>query len=232
VKYLKTETILGAEDAADAVKPTAQLEARLAENGERLAGLGEGADVERAALLVENGYVLLDLERREESWGAGHEAFGLALSAEAWETAIQACDVIYQSEQSDAIEALAHAVWLSVTYPVDPELSVAMLQHLVDETPPKADGAAVAAAVARFIVDMRAEGRQREDLLFFTAQSLGDVARGHSQVDEQEVFDFWVERMELNDPSKLLPRLAQVLDVLVTGEWWFDRDALRSRLPD
>ncbi len=232
MKYLKTDNVLGAEDAADAVKPSAQLEAHLAENTNRLDSLGEGAAAERAALLVDNGYVLVDLDRREEAWKAGRDALDLALPVDAWEVAVQACDVIYQSEQKDAIEALAHGVWLAVTYPVDPELSVAMLQHLIDETPPKADGAAVAAAVSRYIVDLRAEGKQREDLLFFTAQSLGDVARGHSQVDEQEVFDFWVERLELNDPSKFLPRLAQVLDVLVTGEWWFDRDELRSRLPD
>ena len=43
-------------------------------------------------------------------------------------------------------------------------------------------------------------------LLFFTNQILGQVARKHSQVEEQEIFDFWVERMELDDPGKFLPR--------------------------
>jgi hypothetical protein len=120
---------------------------------------------------------------------------------------------------------------LGVTFPVDPELSVAMLQHLVDETPDDSDGAAVAAVTASYLVDLRAEGAERESLKFFTNQLLGQVARRHSQVEEQEIFDFWVERMELDDPSKFLPRLAKVLEVIVENDWWFDRDELRNKIP-
>jgi hypothetical protein len=61
---------------------------------------------------------------------------------------------------------------------------------------------------------------------------MGQVARRHSQVEEQEIFDFWVERMELDDPGKFLPRLAKVLDVIIDGEWWYDRDELRSKIPE
>lgn len=130
--------------------------------------------------------------------------------------------------------ALAHGIWLGVTYPIDPELSVAMLQHLVEETPPDSDGAAVAAAVAAYLVDLRAEGQQREELQFFTNQLMGTVARRHTNgaCDSQELFDIWVERLELNDPGKFLPRLSKIIDVLVPeGQWWFDRDALREKIP-
>jgi hypothetical protein len=37
--------------------------------------------------------------------------------------------------------------------------------------------------------------------------------------------------MELNDPAAFLPRLRNVVDVLVQDEWWFDRDALQAALP-
>jgi hypothetical protein len=50
-------------------------------------------------------------------------------------------------------------------------------------------------------------------------------------VEEQEIFDFWVERMELDDPGKFLPRLAKVLEVIVDDDWWFDRDDLRGKIP-
>jgi hypothetical protein len=109
-----------------------------------------------------------------------------------------------------------------------------MLQHLVDETPPDSDGAAVAAAVATYIVDLRAEGKQREDLKFFTNQLMGAVARRHTNgaCDTQELFDIWIQRLELNDPAKFLPRLSKIVDVLVPeGQWWFDRDALREKIP-
>jgi len=193
---------------------------------------GDSGEEKRRKLKLDSAYVLLDLERKQEAWDVGREVLDSAVADENWLQAVEACDVMFQAEQPESVKALAHGIWLGVTYPIDPELSVAMLQHLIDETPDKSDGAAVAAATARYIVDLRAEGKQREDLQFFTGQLLGDVARRHSSVDDQEMFDFWVERMELNDPGKFLPRLAKIIDVLVTDGWWFDRDELRKRIPE
>ena len=68
-------------------------------------------------------------------------------------------------------------------------------------------------------------------LLFFTNQILGQVARKHSQVEEQEIFDFWVQQLELDDPQKFLPRLSKVLEVLIGDSWWYDRSELREKIP-
>ena len=106
-----------------------------------------------------------------------------------------------------------------------------LLTHIVEETPDDADGAAVAATTALFLADLRAEGTQRENLMFFANQILGQVARRHGGVDSQEAFDYWMEKLELNQPEKFLVRLRNVVDVLVQDDWWFDREALRERLP-
>lgn len=231
MKYLRTETYIGdAESGEDAVTSTEVLEIKLAQAEEQIAAYDGDSDG-RYKLQLDAGYILLDLDRKAEAWAIGKSVFDAAIQEENWLRTVEAADVMFQSEQDDAIKALAHGIWLAVTFPVDPELTVAMLQHLVEETPDKSDGAAVAAATAAYVVDLRAEGQNREDLKFFTNQLLGDVARRHSQVDEQEVFDFWVERMELNDPSKFLPRLAKVLDVITNEAWWYDRDALRTKIP-
>ncbi|KAF0205554.1 MAG: hypothetical protein FD173_895 [Gallionellaceae bacterium] len=108
---------------------------------------------------------------------------------------MKTCDVLFQSRQPDSLAALSMGIWLSVTFPVDPELTVAMLIHVVDETPNDSDGAAVAAITARYVVDLRADDTQHES-------------------------------------QSLLPRLATVVEALVGDKWWFDRDVLRSRLPD
>lgn len=233
MKFLRTEAFLGdAESSEDAVRSSELLEARLAALRQQAAALPDDAPAaERRRLALEAGYVLIDLDRRAEAWQALEPVFHQAVEDEAWQQAVEAADVLFQAEQPESVKALAHGIWLAVTYPIDPELTVAMLNHFVEETPDRSDGAAVAAATARYVVDVRAEGRQREDLSFFTGQLMGDVARRHSKVDEQEVFDFWVDRLELNDPSKFLPRLSKVLDVIVGGPWWFDRDALRARIP-
>jgi hypothetical protein len=106
------------------------------------------------------------------------------------------------------------------------------LSHVIDDTPDDADGAAVAAATALFLADMRAEeGPEKERLVFFSNQLLGNVARRHSSVDSQDQFNLWVDRLELNDPDKFLVRLRNVIDVLAQDDWWIDRDALQNHLP-
>lgn len=234
MKYLQTETIMGDNDSAeDAVPSTQKIELRLAELQQQLAGLDAATPLaERMQLELDSGYALLELNRFEEASALARDLFSDALDARLWQQAVEACDILFQSEQPDSISALAHGIWLGVTFPIDPELTVAMLQHLIDETPDRSDGAAVAAAVANYIVDLRADEQNRENLLFFTNQLLGQVARRHSQVEEQDIFDFWVQQLELDQPDKFLPRLAKVLEVLVNGDWWYDRDALRALIPD
>ncbi len=234
MKYLQTEAIMGDNDSAeDAVPSTQKVELHLAELEQQLADLSPTAPAsDKTQLELDCGYALLELNRFDEAWPLARRVFDQTLEMAQWQQAVEACDIMFQSEQPESIPALAQGIWLSVTFPIDPELTVAMLQHLIDETPDRSDGAAVAAAVANYIVDIRANENNRENLLFFTNQLLGQVARRHSQVEEQDIFDFWVQQLELDDPEKFLPRLATVLDVLVGNNWWYDKDKLREQIPD
>jgi len=234
VKYLQTETHLGTNEwASDAVQSDKPVELHLEELQQQIDSLGENAPLEeRLRLTLDRGYTLLEGNLFPEAWNIARKTLDQAISANLWLQAAESCDIMFQSDQPESVKALAHGIWLSVTFPMDPELSVAMLQHLVDESPDRSDGAAVAAATACYLVELRAEGKQKEDLLFFSNQLLGQVARKHSQVDEQEIFDFWVQQLELDDADKFLPRLAQVLGILTGDDWWFDRDTLRSKIPE
>lgn len=233
MKYLQTEAYIGNNECSgDAIEPAKLAVLRVDELAEQIDALPDEAPLnDRLQLILDRCYVLLELNRFEEAWPIAREALDRALEGELWLRAVEACDVMFQSDQPDSVKALAHGIWLGVTFPVDPELSVALLQHLVDESPDRSDGAAVAAATACYLVGLRAEGKQREDLLFFTNQILGQVARKHSQVEEQEIFDFWVQQLELDDPAKFLPRLSKVLELLIGDPWWFDRDELRAKIP-
>jgi len=233
LKYIQTDRYLGEADcAADIEKPLQPVEVRLDKLEAELDSLPKDAPLsERNHLRLDKGYTLLELARHQEAWDVANSVFGQAVEDDDWLRAVEACDIMFQSDRPEALKALAHGIWLGVTFPVDPELSVAMLQHLINESPDRSDGAAVAAATAAYIADLRTEGKTREDLTFFTAQLLGQVARRHSQVEEQEIFDFWVQQLELDEPGKFLPRLAKVLEILVGDEWWFDRDELRNKIP-
>lgn len=211
----------------------AQLEGALGEMREQLARLPENAPpVQRAALQLEIARALQILEHGAEAWPIAHTAFGILINEQAWEAAADACDVLYQADQPDSLIALGHGIWLGVTFPIDPEISVHLLSHVVDDTPDDSDGAAVAAATASFLADVRAEdGPDKERLSFFAQQLLGRVARRHSEIESQEQFALWVERLELNEPDKFLVRLRNVVDVLVQDQWWFDRNALQAQIP-
>lgn len=186
---------------------------------------------DRADLKLQMARTLVSLDRGNEAWALGREALDVFIAAEDFESAADSCDVLFQAEQPQSLSALGQGIWLAVTYPIDPELTVELLTHVVDETPDDADGAAIAATTALFLADIRAEGRQRENLMFFAAQILGNVARRHGRVQDQQALDRWMERLELREPEKFLVRLRNVVDVLVQGDWWFDRASLQAKLP-
>jgi len=190
-----------------------------------------GAFKDIADVKLQMARTLVNLERGAEAWPLAREALDTFIREEDFESAADACDVLFQSDQPDSLAALGQGIWLAVTYPMDPELSVELLTHVVDETPDDADGAAVAATTALFLADIRASGKQRENLMFFATQTLGAVARRHGAVDSQQAFDHWMSQLELKEPNKFLVRLRNVVDVLVQDDWWFDREALQAKLP-
>ncbi|TNF91854.1 MAG: hypothetical protein EP297_14845 [Gammaproteobacteria bacterium] len=189
-------------------------------------------DQERLRLQLEKSRILTELDQKPEAWDIARHVFDSYMEMRDFEGAVDACDALFMAEQDESLAALGMGVWLGVTYPIDPELSIGMLQHIIDETPEDADGAAVAAVTAHYIADIRATGKQHDKLIFFTNQMMGNVARRHSQVENQAQFDFWLQKLELDDPAKFLVRLRNVVDVLVQDSWWFDREALQAELPD
>lgn len=232
MKYLKdSDAHRDADSGDDLIAATQLLEQRVTDFERRLSALSPDAVAERIDLQVELGNTLVDLERGAQAFDAGRAAFDAAVSVEDWERAVLACAVMFNADQEDSLAALGQGVWLAVTFPIDPELSVAMLQHVVEETPDDSDGAAVAATVAHYITDLRATGKQHDDLAFFTNGLLAQVARRHGHVNSQEQFDDWYNKLELGDPQKFLPRLRNIIDVMVQNDWWLNRDAIWAKLP-
>ena len=225
--------VSGDKSGIDLSESRPSLKALLGEQEARLAALPADCDpLERGRLLLDIAETHLSLKEKTESWTIAREVFDVFLAAEAWQDAIEACDVMFQSEHEQSLVALGNGIWLAVTYPVPAQLTVAMLQHVIDETPDDSDGAAVAAMAAHYIADMRTEGKEHESLTFFTKQLVAGVAKRHRGIeDDPDMIRMWIEILGLNDVNELLARLAAVLDAIVGDNWWYDRDALRERLP-
>ncbi len=191
----------------------------------------DSTDLERALLQLDISELLLALDQKEHAWNEARSTFDTFIKNEDWQHAVEACNVMYQTEQPASIVALGHGVWLAVTYPIEADTSVAVLNHIVDETPPTSDGAAVAAMTGYYIADIRSTDENHDSMTFLAKTILGNVAKRHSNVQTQKEMDAWLFKLELNDPEIFLPRLSLVVNSIVEESWWFDRDDLRSRLP-
>lgn len=211
------------------------LKQELAKKQAQLSQLTIDADpIERANLQHEIATIMLDADQQgmpEAAWGLAKESLMIYLEHEQFEEAVRACDTLYQTNLPASVVALGHGMWLAVTYPVDPELSIIMMKNLIDDTPDKSDGAAVAAVTAHYIAELRLEGEKRESIMFLTKNMITQVAERHSNVGDQGQLNFWMDKLELNDPADFLPKLSQIIDAIVPGDWWFDRDELRAKLP-
>ena len=205
------------------------LERHLQEKKLDLTGLENATPLARARLQLDIAEIQVALERKQEAWSLARVAFNTALNHESWQDAVEACNVLYQTEQADSIAALGMGVWLAVSFPVDPELTLAMLLHIVDETPNNSDGAALAAVAARYVIDLRADEELHASQAFLADNLIARVAERHSNVRDQASLNKWMDRLELRDPQVFLPRLSQVVDVIVGESWWFDRDELREK---
>lgn len=209
-----------------------ELAVKLTNYQNQLKSLAEDAtDLERALIQLDISELQLALDLKEEAWNSARETFDTFVKNEQWQHAVEACNVMYQTEQPASIVALGHAVWLAVTYPIEADTSVAVLNHIVDETPPDSDGAAVAAMTGYYIADIRSTDEKHESMTFLAKTILGNVAKRHSNVQTQKEMDAWLFKLELNDPAVFLPRLSLVVNSIVEENWWLDRDELRSRLP-
>jgi hypothetical protein len=227
------QMVIGDKSGIDLAESRPSLQALLKEHEQHLQALPADCDpVERARVRLDIAETLLGLQRRRESWDIARESFDVFAAAEAWQDAIEACDVLFQCDQTQSLEALGNGVWLAVTFPVPAQLTVAMLQHIVDETPDTSDGAAVAAMAAHYIAGLRTDGAERDSLTFFTNQLVAGVAKRHRGIEnDPDMLRMWVDILGLNDVSELLSRLSLMLDAITGGNWWIDRDALRARLP-
>ena len=222
------ESISG-QDLGDA---RAYFENELREHEQHLAAFSNDAnDIDVAKVKLEIARAHLGLGNKDKCWEVSKPLLTIFIEGECFQLAVEVCELLYLSEQTDSIIALAHGCWLAVTYPVDPALSVDMLSYIVDETPDNSDGAAVASVAALYLVELRAQGKEKENLTFLAKQLVALVAKRHRNIEDEESIEIWIEMLELNNLDELFTRLGKVIDAIAGNNWWFDRDNLRSKLP-
>ena len=222
------ESISG-QDLGDA---RVYFEKELQEHEQRLTTMpADAADGDIAKVKLAIARAHLGLGDKQQGWQVAQPLLAEFIACEQFENAVETCEVLYLAEQSDSIRALGHGCWLAVTYPIDPALSVDMLSYIVEETPDDSDGAAVASVAAMYLVEVRADDKQKESLLFLVKQLVALVAKRHRGIEDEESIQIWIEMLELNNLDELFTRLGKMIDAIVGNNWWIDRDELRAKLP-
>ncbi|MDJ0834044.1 MAG: hypothetical protein QNJ69_11015 [Gammaproteobacteria bacterium] len=188
-------------------------------------------EVEKAKLMLDIAECHLGLDQQAEAHDWARDSFVLFIEHDQWQSAVDACDIIYNSNQDDALVALANGIWLAVTFPIDPNVSVQLLHYIVDETPDDSDGAAVAAMLAHYLAETRSSDKDHKNLTFLSNQIIAQVAKRHRGIEDEQTLQTWIKMYELDDIEKLLPKMAVILETIVDDDWWYDRDAIRERLP-
>lgn len=224
----RSETLSG-QDLGDA---RVFFEKELQKLMQQLVDLGESVDlVEVAKIKLKVARAQLGLGENVACWHEARPLVKTFIETEFYEQAVEACELLYLSEQDDSIAALGQACWLAVTYPVDPALSVDMLSYIINETPDNSDGAAVASVAALYLAELRGQDEQKESLMFLAKQLVAMVAKRHRGIEDEESIQIWIEMLELNNLDELFARLGKMIDAIVGNHWWFDRDELRAKLP-
>lgn len=194
--------------------------------------LAENTDeLDKARLMLDIAECHLGLDQKKMAHEWAHPCFQVFIQHQHWQLAVETCEIIYHCDEHDALIALGNGIWLGVTFPVDPNVSVQMLHYIVDETPEDSDGAAVAAMLAHFLAETRSSEKEHKNLTFVTNQIIAQVAGRHRGIGDASTIQTWIKMYELDDIEKLLHRMAIVLDAIVGEHWWYDREKIRRELP-
>ncbi len=188
-------------------------------------------ELDKARLMLDIAECHLGLDQQKEAHDWAEKTFHTFLKNQQWQLAVDCCDIIYNSGQNDSLIALGNGIWLAVTFPIDPNVSIQMLHHIVDETPDDSDGAAVAAMLAHYLAETRSSDKEHTNLTFLTNQIIAQVAKRHRNITDEQTLQTWIKMYELDDVSKLLPKMATILDAIVGESWWYDREEIRNQLP-
>ncbi len=187
--------------------------------------------VEKSRLMLDIAECYLGLDQPDEAHHWAHQCIQPLIQHEQWPLLVDACDIIYNCGKDDALAALGNGIWLSVTFPIDPNISIQLLHHIVDETPDDSDGAAVAAMLAHYLAETRSSDKDHKNLTFLTNQVVTQVAKRHRNIEDEKTLQTWIKMYQLDEIDQLLPKMAIILDTIVDNNWWYDRDEIRSRLP-
>ncbi|MBF0138103.1 MAG: hypothetical protein H7833_08975 [Magnetococcus sp. DMHC-1] len=128
-------------------------------------------------------------------------------------------------------KAVAQRAWVALKSDVPAIAVVTALREVVMTIGPQHELAGPMGALAYFLARHRKGNEPEREFAVAQAQQMLHLICEFQKVPEgNQAFKDWVNANRLENPDYYLPKVIDGLEVMVLGDWWFDRQALQEEL--
>ncbi|MBF0154731.1 MAG: hypothetical protein HQL64_13405 [Magnetococcales bacterium] len=168
----------------------------------------------------------------ERSWKEKLSSLADAGKAGRWTEVLQLLTELSTSRRfPHTHKAVAQRAWVALKSGVPAIAVVTALREVVMTIGPQHELAAPMGALAYFMARHRKGDETEREFAVVQSQQLLHLICAAQKVQEgDQAFRDWVSVNRLEEPDYYLPRVIDGLDVMVMGDWWFDRHALQEEL--
>ncbi|MBF0176433.1 MAG: hypothetical protein HQL63_06235 [Magnetococcales bacterium] len=149
-----------------------------------------------------------------------------------WEEALKVLTDLSTSRRfPHTHKAAAQRAWMALKSNVAAIAVVTALREVVMTIGPQHELAGPMGALAYFLARHRkGDDAGREFAVAQAQQMLHLICESQKVPEGEQAFQDWVVANRLNEPDFYLSKVIDGLEVMVMGDWWFDRNALQEEL--
>ncbi|MBF0425558.1 MAG: hypothetical protein HQL66_07040 [Magnetococcales bacterium] len=128
-------------------------------------------------------------------------------------------------------KAVAQRAWVALKSDVPAIAAVTALREVVMTIGPRHELAGPMGALAYLLArHRRGDDAGREFAITQAQQTLHLICESQNVAAGGQAFREWVVANRLEEPEYYLPKVIDGLEIMVMGDWWFDRRALQEEL--
>ncbi|MBF0368752.1 MAG: hypothetical protein HQL52_04765 [Magnetococcales bacterium] len=168
---------------------------------------------------------------REEDWQINLNAVVQASRGGDWPAALKALTYLSTKEwHPDANKALAQRIWLTLKSDASISEVVLALNLAFVRFSPLHERAGLVAALANFMAARRGVGEADGELAQMQAMGMVKALREARNLSDEPAFIAWMQENRLEDPDYFIPEAMEMLETMVDGQWWLNREKLQQEM--
>lgn len=177
--------------------------------------------------------LLVPTRSEEEDWHINRQSLAQANQSRDWDEVLRL--LVYLGNKDGhplAYHAMAQAAWLALKTNASIPNVVLTLYNLLVSVGPRHEAAGAIASLANLMCDLRTPDHAEAELARIQAQQMLRYVGDGQRLESQEEFSAWVRDQKLDEPDHFIPQVMSLIDHLVAGEWWIDRQGLQQEMEE